>query len=117
MLSIFFTLLRSERAKAACRLLMKLAPGCRDQIHTLPSPLKNCCINHTECFKDFRQAKFPNGGSVSDSSQFSILLQLPPKIILNSKVVKIDPKIIISLHKSKYVTHSVQVCLPKRAEN
>jgi len=44
-------------------------------------------------FHRFGQAKFPDGGSVLDS----ILPQLPPKILLNSKVVKINPKIIISL--------------------
>jgi hypothetical protein len=48
-------------------------------------------------FHRFGQAKFPNGGSILGSNQFSILPQLPPKILLDSKVVKIDPKIIISL--------------------
>jgi len=43
------------------------------------------------------QAKFPDGISVLGSSQFSILLQMPPKILLDSKVFYIDPKIIISL--------------------
>jgi len=43
------------------------------------------------------QAKFPDGGSVLGLSQFSILPQLPPKILLDSKVVKIDPEIIFSL--------------------
>jgi len=42
----------------------------------------------------FGQAKFANGGSILDSSQYSILPQLLAKILLNSKVVKIDPKII-----------------------
>jgi len=46
-------------------------------------------------FHEFGQAKFPNGGLVLGSSQFSILLQLPQKIILDSKVVKVDPKKII----------------------
>jgi len=44
-------------------------------------------------FHRFGQAKFPNGGSVLDSSQFSILLQLPPKTMLGLKVVKIDSKV------------------------
>jgi len=48
-------------------------------------------------FHRFGQAKFPDGGSVLALSQFSRLYQLPPKILLDSKVVKIDPKIIISL--------------------
>jgi len=43
-------------------------------------------------FHGFWQTKFPDGGLVLGSSQFFILLQLPPKILLDSKVVKIDPK-------------------------
>jgi hypothetical protein len=50
-------------------------------------------------FHQFRQAKFANGGSILSSSQFSILPQLPQKMKLASKVVKIDPKIIFSLPK------------------
>jgi hypothetical protein len=46
----------------------------------------------------FGQAKFPHGGSVLGFNQISILPQLPPKIILDSKVVKIGPKIIISIY-------------------
>jgi len=46
---------------------------------------------------EFGQGKFSDGGLVLSSSQFSILPQLPPKIMLNSKVVKIDLKITISL--------------------
>jgi len=49
-------------------------------------------------FQRSGQPKFPDGGPILCSSQFSILPQLLPKILLNSKVVKIDPKIIISLH-------------------
>jgi len=45
----------------------------------------------------FGQAKFPNGGSVLGLIQISILPQQPPKIMLYSKVVKIDSNIIISL--------------------
>jgi hypothetical protein len=45
-----------------------------------------------------------NGGSVLGLGQFSILPQLPSKIMLDSKVVKIDLKIIISLCLSKSVT-------------
>jgi len=48
-------------------------------------------------FHGFGQAKFAYGGSILGLSQLSILPQLPPKIMLDSKVVKIDPKIIISL--------------------
>jgi len=46
-------------------------------------------------FHGFGQAKFPDGGSILGSIQFLIL---PPKILLDSKVVKIEQKIIISLH-------------------
>jgi len=49
-------------------------------------------------FHGFGQAKFAYGGSILGSSQFSILLQLPPKIMFDSKVVKIDPKIIVLVH-------------------
>ncbi len=48
-------------------------------------------------FHQFRQAKLANGGSILSSSQFLILSQLPQKMKLVSKVVKIDPKIIVSL--------------------
>jgi hypothetical protein len=48
-------------------------------------------------FHGFGQAKFPDSGFVLGLNQFSILPQLPPKILLFTKVVKIDPKIIISL--------------------
>jgi len=43
-------------------------------------------------FHGFGKAKFPNGGSVLGSSQFSILPQLPLKLMLILKVVKIDSK-------------------------
>jgi hypothetical protein len=41
-------------------------------------------------FHRFGQAKFPDGGSVLGSSQFSMLSQLPSKIMLSLKEVKID---------------------------
>ncbi len=47
----------------------------------------------------FRQAKSANGGSILSSSQFMILPQLPQKMKLASKVVKVDSKIIILLPK------------------
>jgi hypothetical protein len=50
-------------------------------------------------FQEFSKAKSANGGSILSSSQFLILPQLPQKIKLASKVVKIDSKIIISLPK------------------
>jgi hypothetical protein len=43
-------------------------------------------------FQRFRQAKFDNGGSILSSSQFSLLPQLPYKMKLAYKVVKIDSK-------------------------
>ena len=49
-------------------------------------------------FNRFGQAKFAYGGPVLDSSQFLLLPQLPQKMTLASKMVKIDSKIIISLH-------------------
>ncbi len=48
-------------------------------------------------FQGFSLAKFAYGGSILSSSQFLILPQLPQKMKLTSKVVKIDPKIIFSL--------------------
>ncbi len=50
-------------------------------------------------FQGFSKAKFAYGGSILSSSQFLILPQLPQKMRLTSKVVKIDPKIIILLPK------------------
>jgi hypothetical protein len=48
-------------------------------------------------FHVFGQAKFAYGGLVLGSSQFTLLPQLPLKMTLNIKAVKIDSKIIISL--------------------
>jgi hypothetical protein len=50
-------------------------------------------------FQEFSKAKSANGGSILSLSQFLILPQLPQKIKLASKAVKVDPKIIISLPK------------------
>jgi len=47
--------------------------------------------------KGFDQAKFADGGSIFVSSQFAQLPQLPLKMALDLKKVKIDSKIIISL--------------------
>jgi len=58
-------------------------------------------------FHVFGQAKFLDGGSVLGSSQFLILPQLPPKILLDSKSVKIDPKIVVSLRQTKSVIQSI----------
>ncbi len=64
-------------------------------------PSKN--VSYRE-FNGFGQAKFPDGGSILGSSQFSILPQLPQKMMLGLKVVKIDSKI-SNLRES--VTYSV----------
>jgi hypothetical protein len=48
-------------------------------------------------FQGFRQAKSANGGSILSSSQFLILPQLPQRMDLTSKVIKVDSKIIVSL--------------------
>jgi hypothetical protein len=45
----------------------------------------------------FGQAKFAYDGSILGSSQFTLLSQMPLKMMLNLKVVKSDSKIIISL--------------------
>ena len=50
-------------------------------------------------FQGFSKAKSANGGSILSSSQYLILPQLPQKIKLASKVVKVDSKIIVSLPK------------------
>jgi hypothetical protein len=50
-------------------------------------------------FQGFSEAKSANGGSILSSNQFLILPQLPQKMKLASKVVKVDSKIIISLPK------------------
>ena len=47
------------------------------------------------------------GGLVLGSSQFLLLPQLPHKMMLVSKVVKSNSKIIIPQRQSKSVTHSV----------
>ncbi len=71
-------------------------------------------ISNLLVFYGFGQAKFPVGGLVLGSSQFSILPQLPAKIMLDWKVVKIDPKIIVTLCLSKSVAHSVPSMLKLR---
>jgi len=43
-------------------------------------------------FNGFGKAKFAVGGSILGPSQFTLLPQLPPKILIDSKVVKIDPQ-------------------------
>ncbi len=63
-------------------------------------------------FHRFRQAKFAYGGSILSSSQFLLLPQLPQKMELASKVVKVDSKIIVSYLRSK----SVKLTLANKLE-
>jgi len=49
-------------------------------------------------FHGFGQDKFPYGGSVLGSSQFTPLPQLPLKMTLDLKVVKIDSEVIPLFH-------------------
>jgi hypothetical protein len=58
-------------------------------------------------FQGFSKAKSANGGSILSTSQFLILPQLPQKIKLASKVVKVDSKIIISILRSKSLNLTV----------
>jgi len=67
---------------------------------------------------EFGQAKFPDGGLALGSSPISILPQLPQKMMLTSKGVKIDSK--ISHHSrcsSKSVTHSVSFSISLRQQH
>jgi hypothetical protein len=54
---------------------------------------KVCVPPSNRAFHKFGQAKFHDGGLVLGSSQFSVLPQLPPKMMLGLKEVKIDSKI------------------------
>jgi len=85
------------------------ASACTVRLHTVISLFYLILSKqHTyRAFHRFGQDKFPDGVLVLGLSQFSILLQLPPKILLNSKVVKIDQKISIMLRKSKSARHSI----------
>ncbi len=58
-------------------------------------------------FHRFEQAKFAYGGSVLGLSQFTLLPQMPLKMISKLKSILNQLEIIISLHKSKSVTFSV----------
>jgi hypothetical protein len=65
---------------------------------TVKDPKVPFCFCHSySVFQGFSYAKFAYGGSILSSSQFLILPQLPQNMKLTSKVVKIDPKIIVLL--------------------
>jgi hypothetical protein len=67
-------------------------------------------------FHRFGQGKFAYGGWNLGSSQFTLLPQLPLRMMLSLKFVKIDWKISNSLRWSKSVTHSVFVGLMREKE-
>jgi len=60
------------------------------QRHTFEAVFKSMKQSWYRAFHRFGQTKFPNGGSVLVSSQFSVLPQLPPKAMLSLKEIKSD---------------------------
>jgi len=72
-------------------------PSVRERVRSDLSPKPGNNIHWYSVFQGFSKAKSANGGSILSSNQFLILPQLPQKIKLASKVVKVDSKIIISL--------------------
>jgi hypothetical protein len=65
----------------------------------------------TERFKALDKldlVKLAFGGKVLGSIPFSLLTQLSHKMMFDSRVVKSDSRIIISIHYSKSLTHSVK---------
>jgi len=52
-------------------------------VSTLSASVVYEVIKYYRAFHGFGQAKFTHGGSVLGSSQFSILPQLPPKMLLD----------------------------------
>jgi hypothetical protein len=63
---------------------------------------------YTHLFHGFGQAKCAYSGSILGSSQFTLLPQLPQKNNVQFKSGKNWLKIIMSLHKSKAMTNSVE---------
>jgi len=63
------------------------------EFSTLRTATRHKTTQLYRAFHRFGQVKFPDGVSVFGLSQFSILLQLLPEIMFDSKVVNIDPKI------------------------
>ncbi len=64
--------------------------------HSIANAIKSLSKIYS-VFHQFWQAKFAYGGSILSSSQFLLLHQLPQKMELASKVVKVGSKIIVSL--------------------
>ncbi len=69
--------------------------------------------NFYSVFQGFSKPKSANGGLILSSSQFLILPQLPEKIKLASKVVKVYSKIIISHLRSKSLKLTVLPAVKK----
>ena len=61
---------------------------------------------YSAAYHGFGQAKMHNGGLALGLSQFLLLSQLLQKMMISSKEVKNNSKIVISLRQSKSVTHS-----------
>ena len=93
--------------------LNKIATQSQEPNTNTSYSIRSCLIDSSNieiiyrAFHRFGQAKIARSGLVLDSSQFSLLPQLPQKMTLPLKVVKIDSKKVILLHKSKSVTPSV----------
>jgi len=49
--------------------------------------LRSYCIHRYKAFHGFGQANFTDGGSILGLIQFTLLPQLPPKILLDLKLV------------------------------
>jgi len=62
-----------------------------------PYMIQSRTLIYRVCFTGFWQAKFAFSGLILGSSQFTILPQMPLKMMLSLKVVKIDLKISNSL--------------------
>ncbi len=77
----------SAHVKAACKNLGEMDPSGNEMLEMERK------IEGYRAFHRFGQSQFPHGGLVLGSSQISILPPLPPKIMLDSKVVKMDTKI------------------------
>jgi hypothetical protein len=75
-------------------------PGIEAHFNYRPDASKNTTC-FCSVFQGFSKAKFSFGGSILSSSQFLILPQLPQKMKLTSKVVKIEQKKLSRYLRSK----------------
>jgi len=85
---------KRENVDASKYIVQQLTTGSEEV--RLPGSINGELRKNYRAFHRFGRAKFANGGQVLGSSQFSLQPQLPYKMMLASKVVKIDSKIIIS---------------------